>query len=106
MTDKTDTARPSRGGSGAILGRLAVGALLSTPLAAAAVTAAAEPAAAEPAAAEPAAAAAPEAVVDCTGTGTFPASVHSIRAQFESSYTAGAVAAPSTTDMNIIICDQ
>jgi hypothetical protein len=95
MNDKTDTPRPTRGGSGAILGRLAVGALLSTPLAAAAVTAAAEPAAA--------AATAPEATVTCASTS---ASVHSIRAQFESSYTAGAVAVPSTTDLIMIICDQ
>jgi hypothetical protein len=93
LNDKTDTPRPTRGGSGAILGRLAVGALLSTPLAAAAVTAGAEPAAA----------AAPEATITCAGTS---ASVHSIRAQFESSYTAGAVAVPSTTDLIMIICDQ
>lgn len=94
MTDKTESPRPSRGGSGAILGRLAVGALLSTPMAAAAVTATVEPVAA----------AAPEATV--TSTGMSAASVHSIRAQFDSSYTPGAVAAPSTADSVIIISDQ
>lgn len=90
MSDKIGAPRPSRSGSGLILSGLAVGAILSTPVAAAAVTGAAESVVAASACAQ-------EAVASET-------SATDIREQFGASFIAGAVT-PPTTDHTAIICE-
>lgn len=94
MSDKTRAPRTTRGGSGAIIGGLAVGALLGTPVAASAATAAEKPA-----------------VVADTATAMCQAPqnpagepVAAIREQFQQSFTAGAVS-PAGTDILPIICE-
>ena len=88
MSEQTPTPKPARSGPGSVLGRVAVGVLLSTPVAAVAAATVAEPPAAEHVAA------------GCPAT-----SAGDIRAQFEASFTAGAVA-PASTRIVPIICDR
>lgn len=88
MSDKTGAPRPLRSGSGVILGGLAVGAILGTGVAA-------EPSALATEAAAPAGACAAD-VSETTAT--------TIREQFQTSFTAGAVTPPST-DLTLIICE-
>ncbi|MEV4641210.1 hypothetical protein AB0J80_28100 [Actinoplanes sp. NPDC049548] len=90
MSEKTRAPRTTRGGSGAIIGGLAVGALLGTPVAASAAPAAEPPAVVIPC--QP-----PRAAADATVT--------AIHDQFEKSFTAGAVT-PARMDLAPIICDQ
>ncbi|MEV6599769.1 hypothetical protein AB0M36_23345 [Actinoplanes sp. NPDC051346] len=95
MSDKTGAPRSTRGGSGAIIGGLAIGALLGTPVAASAATAAEPPAVVE--VGTPVSAChAPRAAAD--------EPVTTIREQFQMSFTAGAVT-PVRTDLMPIICD-
>jgi len=87
MSDKTGASRPSRGGSGVILTGLAVGAILSTPVAASAAAPVEAPAAG---------------CLQSTVASETP--VTAIREQFRKSFTAGAVAPPAT-DLAAIICE-
>jgi hypothetical protein len=92
MSDKTGASRPSRSGPGVILTGLAVGALLGTPVAASA---------ASPAEAS----GATDSVATCHQPSVVPeAPATAIRDQFRRSFTAGAVA-PPTTDLAAIICE-
>ncbi|HEU5107508.1 MAG TPA: hypothetical protein VFT95_02935 [Micromonosporaceae bacterium] len=81
MSDKPRAPKPALSGPGAILGGLAVGAILGTPVAAVANECAAE----------------------VTSTVTTTAS--SISEQFRDSFTAGVVIAP-VTDITLIICGE
>ncbi|OJF14434.1 hypothetical protein [Couchioplanes caeruleus] len=96
MSDKTGAPRSTRGGSGAIIGGLAVGALLGTPVAASAATAAEPPAIVTEVGTTVRACQAPRIAAD--------ESVTTIREQFQLSFTAGAVT-PVRTDLAPIICD-
>ncbi|MFI7602282.1 hypothetical protein [Actinoplanes sp. NPDC049681] len=96
MSEKTRAPRTTRGGSGAIIGGLAVGALLGTPVAA-----------------SPAAAAEPPVIVTEAGATVSRCvaarvaadeQVTAIREQFQTSFTAGAMT-PVRTDLMPIICD-
>ena len=90
MSEETGTAKSARGGPGTVLGRVAVGVLLSAPVGALAAPAGVEAATATP----------EHVAAHCSAT-----SVSSIREQFEASFTAGAVT-PATTDVQPIICDR
>ena len=94
MSEETGTPKPARGGPGTVLGRVAVGVLLSTPVAALAATTGVEPVAA-----------APEQVASVCGGPASHTAVSSIREQFQASFTAGAVS-PATTELMPIICDR
>ncbi|MFI5497219.1 hypothetical protein [Actinoplanes sp. NPDC051859] len=94
MSDKTGAPKSIRGGSGVIIGGLAVGALLGTPAAASAATA------------EQPAVVTETRVITCQAprvAADAPAATFS--EQFRVSFTAGAVT-PTRTDLTAIICDQ
>lgn len=117
MSDKSEKPAPPRAASGAVLGRLAVGAILSTPVAAVAAVAGATPATAAPA---PPASTAPASTTPASTTpdrvapvvppscgrtvAEVATSVAGIRAQFQASFTAGAVS-PASIDLTAIICE-
>lgn len=96
MSEKTRAPRTTRGGSGAIIGGLAVGALLGTPVAASAAAAAEPPAIVTEVGTTAARCQAPRVAAD--------EPVTAIREQFQTSFTAGAVT-PARTDLMPIICD-
>jgi hypothetical protein len=88
MSDKTGAQRPSRVGSGVILGGLAVGAMLGAPAAAEAsapVTEVTAPICRQP-------------------DGAAETAATAIREQFDASFTAGAVTLPPT-ELVMIICE-
>lgn len=89
MSEETRTTKPARGKPGTVLGRVAVGVLLSTPVAAVATTGVG-----------PAVAAPEQVAVGCPDP-----QLSSIRAQFQASFTPGAVT-PATKDIQPIICDR
>jgi hypothetical protein len=95
MSDKTSETRSARGGPGLILGGLAASAILGTPV----VPVAAEPvAAASASAASRSSCGAEIEAVESIGS--------SIREQFRTSFTAGAVTDPAMEPSAImIICD-
>lgn len=90
MSDKISAPKPSRGGAGVILSGLAVGVVLGAPVAAEA-SAGTEPAAAASVCSQP------DVASESAAT--------SIRAQFQGSFTAGAVE-PPPTDLPAIICES
>lgn len=106
MSNKSGEPNRSHG-SGAIIGRLAVGAILSAPVAAVAAVAGAGPATAAPAAADAASSSCPKPDVRAATAPTtdIAAAVAGIREQFQSAFTAGAVP-PAQEDKAAIICDQ
>jgi hypothetical protein len=87
MSKETGTPKSARGGPGTVLGRVAVGVLLSAPVAAVAATAGPAPAAPE------------QVAMGCPGP-----ELSTIREQFEASFTPGAVAPASKVQP--IICDR
>lgn len=104
MSNKRGKPKPSHG-SGAVIGRLAVGAILSAPVAAVAAVAGAGPATAAPAAADAARSCPKPDVRTATAPAAdIAAAVAGIREQFQSAFTAGAVP-PAQEDKAAIICE-